>query len=153
MVKTVLLIEDNPDDIELSVHAFGKMESSIKLVVLNDGVEATDYLLGRGNYTDKKSCPIPSLILLDLKMPRVNGLEVLQQIRSNARTKFIPVVILTSSSEEQDIINCYKLGANSYIRKPIDFDHFSKSIKVIADYWLFINIVPQINEIILAADL
>jgi two-component system response regulator len=145
--KIVLLVEDNPDDVHLTLHAFNKLEQKIKLNVVNDGVQAMDYLLGRGIYAGKNSAPLPSLILLDLKMPRINGLEVLQQIRNNILTQFIPVVILTSSKEEQDIIDCYSLNANSYIRKPIDFEQFSRTIQVIADYWLILNDIPTKKEL------
>ena len=145
--KIILLVDDNPDDVHLALHAFHKMEYEIKVVVANDGLEALDYLFRRGIYSDKSKSRLPSLILLDLKMPRVNGLEVLQQIRDNARTKFIPTVILTSSKEEQDIIDSYTMCANSYIRKPIDFSQFSKIITIIANYWLFINEIPEVKEL------
>ena len=145
--KIVLLVEDNPDDVHLTQHAFKKLEQKVKLQVVNDGVQALDYLHPRGSYTNRNTSPLPSLILLDLKMPRVNGLEVLQQIRSHKLTQFIPVVILTSSKEEQDIIDCYSLNANSYIRKPIDFEQFSRAIQVIVEYWLILNDIPTVKEL------
>jgi len=144
--KLVLLVEDNPDDVQLTQHAFKKLDPGIILEVISDGVEALDYLYSRGKYLNKRPVPQPSLILLDLKMPRINGMEVLEQIKSSSLTKFIPVVILTSSKEEQDIFDSYSLHANSYIRKPIDFVEFTRTVGIIAEYWLKLNNAPTLTE-------
>ncbi len=141
--KTILLVEDNPDDAMLTRHAFAKTIWKDMLVIARDGVEALEYL--QGGKSDRLSTrPLPSLILLDLKMPRVNGLELLKKIRENSQTRFIPVVVLTSSNEQQDIIDGYTLGANCYIRKPIDFEQFETIIQKIIDFWINLNEVPGI---------
>lgn len=139
--KTILLVEDNPDDAMLTKHALAKTIWKNMLVIAGDGVEAQEYLQGNKS-GGMNARPQPSLILLDLKMPRVNGLELLRKIRENAQTRFVPVVILTSSNEQQDIIDSYTLGANCYIRKPIDFEQFETIIRKIIDFWLNLNEVP-----------
>jgi CheY-like chemotaxis protein len=140
--KTILLVEDNPSDIGLTKRALAKGHILNELVVAEDGQEALDYLFGTGAYAGRDSATLPTLILLDLKLPKVEGLEVLVRIRSDSRTKRLPVVILTSSQEEQDIATSYDLGANSYIRKPVDFLQFAEAIKNLGLYWLVLNEPP-----------
>jgi two-component system response regulator len=137
--ETILLIEDNPDDIELTMRAFRKNNIANNLMVARDGVEALDYLFCRGAFSDRKIKETPRLILLDLKLPKMDGLQVLEALRADECTKLVPVVILTSSKEEQDLISGYKLGANSYVRKPINFNEFVDAVKNIGLYWLLIN--------------
>ncbi|MBI3284871.1 MAG: response regulator [Burkholderiales bacterium] len=140
--KVILLVEDNPSDVGLTQRAFQKAAISNKLVVAEDGQEALDYLYGTGAHSGRDSNDTPMLILLDLKLPRVDGLEVLRRIRADNRTRRIPVVILTSSGEEQDLASGYDLGTNSYIRKPVDFHQFAEVIKQLGMYWLVINEAP-----------
>ncbi len=140
--KIILLVEDNPDDATLTLRAFKKNEITNQVTIANDGIEALDYLNGTGKFSGRDVSIMPAIILLDLKLPRMDGLEVLQQIRANEKTKLIPVIILTTSKEEQDIIDCYTYGANSYIRKPIDFDYFIQAIQQLASYWLVLNELP-----------
>ena len=125
MNETILLVEDNPDDVELTMRAFRKNNIANNVVVARDGVEALDYLFGRGAYAGRNTADLPRLILLDLKMPKMDGLHVLEHLRADERTRLTPVVILTSSKEDQDLINSYKSGANSYVRKPVDFNAVS----------------------------
>ncbi|MDZ4121677.1 MAG: response regulator [Candidatus Cloacimonadaceae bacterium] len=139
--KTILLVEDNPNDVELTKRALKKNNIINKLIVAEDGVLAMDYLMNTGIYEGENN-KLPTLILLDLKLPRVDGLEVLKSIRNNPRTKRLPVVVLTSSKEDQDLINSYDLGCNSYIRKPVDFNQFNDAIKSLGLYWLVINETP-----------
>jgi CheY-like chemotaxis protein len=138
----ILLVEDNPDDVELTLRSLKKNNILNEVVVAGDGVEALDYLFGTGAHTGRDLSAMPAVILLDLKLPRINGLEVLRRLRADERTELLPVVILTSSKEEQDVINGYKLGANSYIRKPVDFVQFSEAIKQLGLYWLLLNEPP-----------
>ncbi len=140
--KNILLIEDNPDDVELTLRAFKESKIANEIKVLKDGAKALDYLNCTGKYSGRSKEELPAIILLDLKLPKIDGLEVLKYIRSNEKTNLIPVVILTSSSEELDLINGYKLGCNSYIRKPVDFDEFIKVVKELGLYWLVINELP-----------
>jgi two-component system response regulator len=140
--KIILLVEDNPDDEVLTLRAFKKNNIGNEVLVARDGAEALDYLFGTGAYSDRDTRVVPAVTLLDLKLPKIDGLEVLQRIRSDDRTKFMPVMILTSSKEEQDLINGYKLGANSYIRKPVDFSQFVEAIRQLGLYWLVINESP-----------
>jgi two-component system response regulator len=139
----ILLAEDNPDDQELALRAFAKSNLSNEIILVKDGVEALDYLFGSGKYAGGELPTLPAVALLDLKMPRKDGLEVLQEIRAHERTKYLPVVLLTSSKEEQDIVKSYRLGANSYVRKPVDFNEFLKAIQQLGLYWLILNEAPQ----------
>jgi CheY-like chemotaxis protein len=140
--RTILLVEDNPDDVELTLRSFKKHNIRNEITVVRDGAEALDYLFATGAYSDRDTTTVPTVIILDLKLPKVDGLEVLQRIRADERTKFLPVVILTSSKEEQDMINSYKLGANSYVRKPVDFNQFSNAVRQLGLYWLLLNEPP-----------
>lgn len=140
--KIILLVEDNPDDEALTLRALQKNNIQNKVVVAHDGVEAQDYLFGRGAYAERNTHDLPQLVLLDLKIPRVDGLEVLASLRANKRTRLLPVVILTSSREEQDIMEGYGLGANSYICKPVDFEQFSEAVRQLGLYWLVLNEPP-----------
>ena len=137
--KTILLVEDNPSDIGLTQRAFAKSRITNKLVIAEDGQEALDYLFAAGKHTGRDLNENPALVLLDLKLPRVDGLEVLRQIRADPRTSRIPVVILTTSQEEQDVAQSYDLGANSYIRKPVDFTQFAQAVEHLGLYWLVLN--------------
>ncbi len=140
--KTILLVEDNPDDQALTLRALKKSNIVNDVFVANDGVEALDYLFGRGVHAARDPDVQPAIILLDLKLPKVDGLEVLKQIRADPATQFLPVVILTSSKEERDLIDSYRLGANSYIRKPVDFDQFVGAVQTLGLYWLVLNQSP-----------
>ena len=140
--RVILLVEDNPDDEALTRRAFEKSNILNEVVVARDGVEALDYLLGEGSYQGRDTTIQPVLILLDLKLPKIDGLEVLRRLRADARTKLLPIVILTSSSEEQDLISGYSLGANSYVRKPVDFLQFSEAVRQLGVYWLILNESP-----------
>jgi len=142
--ETILLVEDNPDDIELTMRAFRKNNIANNVMVAHDGVEALDYLFGRGAHADRNTKDTPRLILLDLKLPKLDGLQVLERLRADECTKLIPVVILTSSKEEQDLISGYKSGANSYVRKPVDFNKFVEAVHHIGLYWLLINEPPPV---------
>ena len=140
--KIILLVEDNADDEELTLRALKKNNIQNEVVVARDGVEALDYLFGTGAYAGRDTSNVPSVTLLDLKLPKVDGLEVLKRLRADERTKFLPVVILTSSKEEQDLLNGYKFGANSYIRKPVDFAQFMEAVRNLGLYWLLLNESP-----------
>ena len=137
--KIILLVEDNPDDEALTLRAFRKNNIVNEIVVARDGAEALDYLFSEGGYAGRDVSVMPQIILLDLKLPKIDGLEVLQRIRSDERTRLIPVIILTSSKEEQDLVEGYSLGANSYIRKPVDFAQFTEAIRLLGLYWLVLN--------------
>jgi CheY-like chemotaxis protein len=142
--NVLLLVEDNPDDEELTLLAFEQTSIANEVVVAHDGVEALDYLFGTGIHADRNLSVMPALILLDLQLPRINGLEVLQRLRADPRTKLLPVVILTTSNEQQDLINSYSLGCNSYIRKPVDYDQFMTAVQQLGMYWLLINESPPV---------
>jgi two-component system response regulator len=140
--KTILLVEDNPDDELLAVRALRKNKIMNKVVVARDGAEALDYLFGTGTYEGRDMGEMPQVILLDLKLPKVDGLEVLKRLRNDERTKVLPVVVLTSSKEERDLTDSYRLGANSYIRKPVDFAQFTEAVRQLGLYWLVLNESP-----------
>jgi CheY-like chemotaxis protein len=140
--KTILLIEDNPSDIELTQRALERSQVANEMVVIQDGQEALDYLFGTGAHAGRETRPLPGVTLLDLKLPRVPGLEVLRAIRANPRTRRMPVVILTSSNEERDVAAGYDLGVNSYIQKPVDFTRFAEAIRTLGLYWLMLNELP-----------
>lgn len=140
--KVILLVEDNPDDEALTLRALKKNNIGNVVVVARDGVEALDFLFGTGSYAGRDLSIMPQVTLLDLKLPKIDGLEVLRRIREDERTCLLPVVILTSSKEEQDLINGYRLGANSYIRKPVDFLQFTEAVRQLGLYWLVLNEMP-----------
>jgi CheY-like chemotaxis protein len=138
----ILLVEDNPADVELTLRALKKNNLSNRIYVVQDGEKALDFVFCRGEFAKRIDCKNPKLILLDLKLPKVNGLDVLETIKNTEETKMIPVVVLTSSKEERDMIDAYKLGVNSYITKPVDFDKFSDAVREIGLYWLLLNQLP-----------
>ena len=138
-MNEILLVEDNPDDVELTLRAFRKSNVANEVIIVRDGVEALDYLFATGQYAGRDPDALPQVVLLDLQLPRVGGLEVLQRVRSHPKTKLLPVVILTSSTEERDLVGGYSLGANSYVRKPVDFEQFADSVKQLGLYWLLLN--------------
>lgn len=140
--KTILLVEDNPDDVDLTLRAFKKSLIANEVVVARDGAEALDYLAAKGLYAGRNVNELPQVVLLDLHLPKVSGLEVLRAIRSDSNTKLLPVVVLTSSAEENDILDSYGLGANSYIRKPVDFEQFLDAARQLGLYWLVLNQSP-----------
>ncbi len=138
----ILLVEDNPDDEALTIRALNRNHISNEVFVARDGVEAMDYVFAKGAHADRDVNDLPRLVLLDLKLPKADGLEVLKQIRSDDRTKRLPVVVLTSSKEEQDLVDSYNLGVNSYIRKPVDFTLFTEAVRQVGLYWLVLNEPP-----------
>ena len=140
--KMILLVEDNADDEVLTLRALNKHKIANRIDVVRDGAEALDYLFAKGAYASRDPLDLPQVILLDLKLPKVDGLEVLRQIRSDARTRMLPVVVLTSSKEEQDMIQAYSIGVNSYVRKPVDFNQFVDAIGQLGLYWLVLNEAP-----------
>lgn len=140
--KVILLIEDNPDDEELTLRAFRKNNIKNEVVVARDGAEALDYLFATGKYAGRDVTNLPQVVLLDLNLPKVSGLDVLRRIRENDRTALLPVVILTSSKEERDLVEGYRLGANSYVRKPVNFDAFVDASRQLGLYWLLLNEAP-----------
>lgn len=140
--KMILLVEDNSDDEDLTIRALRKNNIANEIVVAHDGVEALDFLFGRGRYAGRDTQELPEVVLLDLKLPKVDGLEVLRQLRQEEATKRLPVVILTSSEEEQDRLRGYNLGANSYVRKPVDFLEFTDGVRQLGLYWLVLNVPP-----------
>ncbi|MBI5750880.1 MAG: response regulator [Hydrogenophilales bacterium] len=144
--KTILLVEDNPDDEALTLRALRKNLILNEIVVARDGAEALDYLFGTGIHDGRDTSIQPQLILLDLKLPKIDGLEVLKRLRADPRTALQPVAILTTSNEERDIVASYQLGANSYIRKPVDFDQFIESVRQLGLYWLVLNTAPPLGR-------
>jgi two-component system response regulator len=135
-------VEDNADDEKLTLRAFKRAHMVNPIAVARDGVEALDYLFARGAHADRQGAPLPTLVILDLKLPRLDGLGVLKALRADERTRLIPVVVLTSSKEEQDLVSSYSLGANSYVRKPVDFTEFMEAVRVLGVYWLMMNQAP-----------
>ncbi|WP_416675996.1 response regulator [Egbenema bharatensis] len=142
--RVILLVEDNPDDEALAIRALKRHHIGNEIVVAHDGVEAIDYLFGTGMYAGRDVNHKPTVVLLDLKLPRVDGFEVLRRIREHEATRLLPVVVLTTSNEEQDLLNSYSLGCNSYIRKPVDFLQFSEAIRQLGMYWLLMNEPPPL---------
>jgi two-component system response regulator len=140
--KIILLAEDNPDDVQLTLRALKKSKIMNEVVIAQDGVEALDYLFGTGKYAGRDTRVLPQVVLLDLKMPRMDGLEVLHRLRNDERTRLLPVVILTTSSEDKDRVESYTQGANSYIRKPVDFEQFVNAVQQLGLYWLVLNEAP-----------
>ncbi|WP_372525137.1 response regulator [Piscinibacter sp.] len=140
--KVILLVEDNPDDATLTLRAFKRSHIANPIIVARDGIEALDFMFARGAHSERAGAPLPTLIILDLKLPKLDGLGVLKAIRGDERTRLLPVVILTSSREEQDLIAGYSLGANSYVRKPVDFAEFLEAVRVLGIYWLMMNESP-----------
>lgn len=140
----ILLVEDNPNDLELALHAFKKHKLANGVHVVRDGAEAIDFLFKTGPYVDRRGESDPQVILLDLKLPKLDGLEVLRRIKKDERTRRVPVVVLTSSNDESDVIESYDLGVNSYIVKPVDFDQFTEAIRLIGFYWLLVNRPPDV---------
>lgn len=140
--KMILLVEDNPDDEELTLRSLRQAKVANDIVVTRDGQEALDFVFGNGQYEGRDVSRMPSVILLDLKLPKVNGLEVLQRLRANDRSKFVPVVVLTSSSEDEDMLRSYQFGANSYVRKPVVFGNFADAVAQLGIYWLILNEAP-----------
>lgn len=138
----ILLVEDNPDDEVLTLRALGKNNITNEVIVARDGVEALDFFFGSGKNPGSDETPLPQVVLLDLKLPKVDGLEVLRRLRADPRTRLLPIVILTSSNEEKDLIEGYGLGANSYIRKPVDFERFVEAVRQLGLYWLLLNESP-----------
>jgi len=137
--KVILLVEDQPDDEKLTIRALRKSNLANPIAVARDGVEALDFLFARGDFADRADKPVPTLIILDLKLPKLDGLAVLRALRADRRTRLIPVVVMTSSKEESDVVASYELGANSYIRKPVDFGEFLKAANMLGVYWLLLN--------------
>ncbi len=140
--KTILLVEDNPDDVKLTLKALERSRVANEVKVARDGVEALDYLFGTGAFAGRDMSIMPQVVLLDLKMPKMDGIEVLRRIRSDGRTKLLPVVVLTTSNEDRDRIESYRLGANSYIRKPVNFSQFAEAVQQLGLYWLILNEAP-----------
>jgi two-component system, response regulator len=142
MDKMILLVEDNPNDEELTLRALKKANIANQVAIARDGQEALDFLFGAGKYAGREPPTMPAVVLLDLKLPKLDGIDVLQRIRADPRTKLVPVVILTSSSEDEDMVRSYQSGANSYVRKPIEFGAFANAVTQLGMYWVLINQIP-----------
>ncbi|HLQ03107.1 MAG TPA: response regulator, partial [Burkholderiales bacterium] len=142
MEKIIMLVEDNPDDEELTLRALRKANIANEVFVARDGTEALDFLFGTGRHAGLKTLPMPAVVLLDLKLPKLNGIDVLKRMRADPRTKLIPVVVLTSSSEDEDMLKSYQSGANSYVRKPVEFSSFANAVTQLGMYWMLLNQVP-----------
>ena len=142
MNKMILLVEDNPNDEELTLRALRKANIANEVAIARDGQEAIDFLFGTGKYAGREPPAMPAVVLLDLKLPKLDGIDVLKRIRADPRTKLIPVVVLTSSSEDEDMVRSYQSGANSYVRKPIEFSAFANAVTQLGMYWVLINQVP-----------
>lgn len=140
--RTILLVEDNPDDEDLTLRALRQAKVANEVVVARDGIEALDYLFGKGRYETRDLAHQPAVILLDLKLPKLSGLDVLQRLRADTRTRLVPVVVLTSSSEDEDMLRSYASGANSYVRKPVEFGAFAHAVSQLGVYWLLLNQPP-----------
>ena len=140
--KTIVLVEDNPDDEELTLRALRQAKVANEVVVMRDGIEALDYLFAKGKFEGRDATKLPTVVLLDLKLPKLSGLDVLQRLRADPRTKLVPVVILTSSSEDEDMLRSYASGANSYVRKPVEFGPFANAVTQLGAYWLLLNQPP-----------
>jgi CheY-like chemotaxis protein len=145
-MKTILLVEDNPSDEKLTIMAFKKSGIVNEISVVHDGVEALDYLFATGDYSARKDLPLPSVVLLDLMLPRLDGMDVLRRLRADERTKHLPVVVLTSSKEDEDIVRSYALGANAYVRKPVDFIQFADAVRTLGLFWLLWNEAPPVQR-------
>ncbi|MBX7173281.1 MAG: response regulator [Pyrinomonadaceae bacterium] len=141
--KIILVVEDNPDDEILMLRAIRKNHIANEVIIAHDGVEALDYLFGTGKFAERDLSIMPQLIILDLKLPKISGLEVLEKLRSNETTKLIPVVVLTTSTEQQDVVKSYNLGANSYVQKPVDFNEFIEATRQLGLFWLLMNKTPS----------
>lgn len=146
MSNVILLVEDNSSDEKLTLRAFQKCRVANEVIVVRDGAEALDYLFASGKFARKPAVGFPTVVLLDLKLPRIDGLEVLRRIRADERTKLVPVVILTSSREEEDVIRSYSLGANAYVRKPVDFSRFVEAVNTLGVFWLLLNEPPPVSR-------
>lgn len=144
--KVILLVEDNPDDEELTLRALQKNNIGNEVVVARDGESAVDFLFATGTYADRPAA-LPQIVLLDLNLPKMNGLDVLRRIRADERTRLLPVVVLTSSREDEDILSSYALGANSYVRKPVDFAQFIEAVRTLGLFWLLLNEVPRNSSV------
>ena len=142
----ILLVEDNPSDVELTLHALKKHKVANHIQVVRDGAEALDFIYGSGAYAGRNPANAPKVILLDLKLPKVDGLEVLKKLKSDRRTRAIPIVVVTSSREERDLTESYQLGVNSYVVKPVDFDQFSDAVRQLGMYWLLVNEPAKVHE-------
>lgn len=140
--KTILLVEDNEDDVQLTLRAFKRNNMQNPVAVARDGIEALEFLFAKGAYADRSGKPLPALVLLDLKLPRLDGQGVLTAIRADERARFVPVVVLTSSKEEEDLLHSYALGANGYVRKPVDFAEFVEATRILGLFWLTVNELP-----------
>ncbi|HMJ11070.1 MAG TPA: response regulator [Polyangiaceae bacterium] len=146
MNKALLLVEDNASDEKLTIRAFNKSNLANEIIVVRDGEEALEYMFGTGRFADREVNDLPAVVLLDLKLPRVDGLEVLRQIRADERTKLVPIIILTSSKEDEDRAKGYSLGANAYVRKPVAFSEFTDAIRTLGLFWLVLNEPPPMNR-------